>query len=64
MSERHSVKVRRLKAVTVFKLTYVTSAAIFFPFSLLMGILAVFGAPTVKVSVRPSLGSWACCTAF
>ena len=54
--KRKTIGVNRLTAGSVYKLVFVGSASFFLPFSLLMGLFALFGAETVRSGDRAITG--------
>lgn len=50
------IRLRRIKAGSLFKLVFLTSSAIFMPMIILFGVLALFGAKTVTFSGEPVTG--------
>lgn len=50
------IAVQRISAGTLFKLTVVGIGFSFIPFSVLMGVLALFGAATISVNHQPLTG--------
>ena len=52
----NKIVVRRLRGGTLFKLIFIGSLTFFLPFFLLMGVLALFGAPTITWNEQPLTG--------
>ncbi|WED65254.1 hypothetical protein PXH66_00100 [Synoicihabitans lomoniglobus] len=50
------IRLRRIKAGSLFKLVFLATSAVFCPMFLFFGILALFGAKTVTVSGSPVTG--------
>jgi len=50
------IRLRRIKAGSLFKLVFLASGTILIPMMVFFGILALFGANTVTVSQKPVTG--------
>lgn len=50
------IRLRRIKAGSLFKLIFLATASVFVPMIVFFGILALFGAKTIMVSGEPVTG--------
>ena len=52
----NKIVVRRLRGGALFKLIFIGSLGFYLPFFLLMGVFALFGAPTINWNEQPLTG--------
>lgn len=50
------IRIRRIKAGSLFKLVFIASGTVLMPMFVIFGIMALFGAETVTISNEPVTG--------
>jgi len=53
---KNKIRIKRLKAGSLFRLLFIGNFMFFIPFSILMGIFSLFGAETVEWNNHPITG--------